>query len=101
MAEVIATSHFQEGSDLFTNTDHHGRMFGLFRHPVHRAASHFYFLNQLNAFGPGANMSIEEYVKSDKVESNWMIRFLIGKKSGDVGIDELNIAKEILRKKSD
>ena len=99
MAQVIVTSHFQEGSDIFTNSDHHGRWFCILRHPVERAISIFYFLSSLKMWGPDVELTIEDYVKSDRVESNWMIRYLIGKKSGDVGIDELNMAKEILRKK--
>ena len=101
LAQTIATGHFQEGSELFaSDIVHHARWFGIFRHPVQRAESAYNYMNAMNVWqsNPKIN-SIEDYANSDQVESNWMIRYLVGKKSGDVGINELNMAKEIVRKK--
>lgn len=111
MADVIVSYHFQEVSHLFDDdTSSSGssnkkkkkaRFFTMLRHPVDRASSQFYFLQANQGFGNEelASYTIEQYAQSKFVDSNWMVRFLTGKKSGDLNLDDLNMAKEILRKK--
>lgn len=99
LAQVMSTIHFNEASDLFTQSDHHARWFAILRHPVERAVSMFHHMDLMKAWGPNFEITIDAYVDSDKVESNWMVRYLTGKKHEDVGLEDLNVAKEILRKK--
>lgn len=44
-------------------------------------------------------MTLMDYIKSDYVESNWMVRFLVGKPTGSVDENDLEEAKSILRQK--
>jgi len=78
-------------------------MFSLLRHPVERAISLFYYL-QRATWEPTyteqlVNMTLMEYIQSDFMESNWMVRFLVGKPEGFIDEHELEAAKQILREK--
>jgi hypothetical protein len=44
-------------------------------------------------------MTLMDYIKSDYVEGNWMVRFLVGKPTGLVDEHDLDEAKSILRQK--
>ena len=44
LTDVIFSPLLHESSQLFNNTNHQGRAFCLFRHPVDRAVSLFYYL---------------------------------------------------------
>ncbi len=46
-----------------------------------------------------ASMTLMDYINSDYVESNWMVRFLVGKPTGLVDEHDLDEAKSILREK--
>jgi hypothetical protein len=44
-------------------------------------------------------MTLMDYIKSDFVESDWMVRFLVGKPTGPVDEHDLDEAKSIVRDK--
>ena len=46
-----------------------------------------------------ASMNLMDYIQSEYVESNWMVRFLVGKPTGFVDEHDLEEAKAILRGK--
>eukprot|EP00542_Grammatophora_oceanica_P015237 CAMPEP_0194044360 /NCGR_PEP_ID=MMETSP0009_2-20130614/15839_1 /TAXON_ID=210454 /ORGANISM="Grammatophora oceanica, Strain CCMP 410" /LENGTH=643 /DNA_ID=CAMNT_0038688859 /DNA_START=103 /DNA_END=2031 /DNA_ORIENTATION=+ len=95
LAELVVSPRFQEAASLFSPA-HKARAFAMLRHPVERSASMYYFL--LKHKVPAIlKMSLEEYCKSTHVENNWMVRVLSGKMTGDVGDDELTIAKKALK----
>ena len=46
-----------------------------------------------------ANMTLLEWTKSSKVETNWMMRNLVGVSSRDLNEEHLELAKNTLRRK--
>ena len=105
LADIIFTPLLHESSQLFNNTaNHKGRVFGLFRHPVERAVSLFHYLKKATwepTFSERLKKieSIEDYAISEFAEDNWMTRFLTGKMTGLLIRDDLEVAREILRRK--
>lgn len=94
---IIVTPFIIQSGALF-NRKHKGRFFTLLRHPIDRAVSMYYYLKVNNA--PGfEEMSLEEYARSDKVENNWMTRFLSNQLGGELTQVHEGIAKEVLRRK--
>ena len=104
LAEVIVSPLLHESSLLFNNTNHQGRIFGLFRHPIDRAASLFYYLKKATwepTFSEKLKKikTIEDYAISEFAENNWMVRFLTNKMGGMITKGDLAVAKEVLRRK--
>lgn len=105
LADVLISPLLHEASTLFTPT-RKGRMFTIFRHPVERAASLFYFIQETQWRQPAtrsdqlADISIEQFYKSGFAENNWVVRFLTNELTKDeLAEDDLITAKEILRQK--
>ena len=74
------------------------------RHPIERAVSLFHYLSVADwepTYDPSlATMSIEMWAKSsDRIEYNWMTRFLSNNLEGNLTQNDLIVAKEVLRKK--
>jgi hypothetical protein len=100
IVDVVLTPHVREASKLF-DAHHKGRLFALFRHPVDRVVSLYYFLRMpdqeasigLNVRG----MSLAQFAAD--ISENWMVRSLTNTVSGPLTDEHLNIAKEILRTK--
>ena len=102
MANVAITPHVHEMGDIF-DPQHKGRLFAMIRHPIDRAVTMFYYLQRATwepSYDPRLqDMTIEDYAKSDRVEENWMTRFLTGKKTEPLGPHDVVLAREILRRK--
>lgn len=104
----IASPNLYEASSLFA-TDHRGRMYLMIRHPVERAVSYFHYI-QKSAWDPNfspllKSISISDYVGSaeDRPEYNYLTKLLsnnVNKDSSELTLGDLNIAKEVLRRKS-
>jgi len=104
LADVVVSPYFQEATTtLFENTDKKARFFTVMRHPVEKVVSKFYFLKKTSIdSGKNAwiqNMSLLEYINSDYLESNFMVRNLINKKTEILSRDDIEAAKQILAKK--
>jgi hypothetical protein len=104
LTDVIFSPLLHESSQLFNNTNHQGRAFCLFRHPVDRAVSLFYYLKHATwepTFSEKLEKieTVEDYAMSEFAENNWMTRFLTNEMYGAVTRDHLDIAKEIVRRK--
>mmetsp|Transcript_7837 Transcript_7837/g.11970 ORF Transcript_7837/g.11970 Transcript_7837/m.11970 type:complete len:643 (-) Transcript_7837:175-2103(-) len=102
LADAVVTPFIYEANELFTETAK-GRLFTVFRHPIDRAVSMFYYL-QVATWEPTykpelKEWTIEQYAKSDIVENNWMTRQLANALSGDLTDDHLKIAMEVIRRK--
>jgi hypothetical protein len=80
-----------------------GRMFALFRHPVQRVTSIFYYLQSATwepTYNPEyAQWTLFDYANSPYCESNWMVRSLVRKMTGPLNPEDVLIAQEILRRK--
>lgn len=102
--DFVSTSEFQFASMMLYSPNHKGRMFALFRHPIDRAVSKFYYL-QKATWEPTYNerwakMSLEEWASQARGDNNWMVRNLIGKQSKmELNDEDLELAKEIVRTK--
>eukprot|EP00985_Skeletonema_marinoi_P013358 scaffold6596_cov140-Skeletonema_marinoi.AAC.1 len=83
---------------------HKGRILGLFRHPVDRLASKFYYLQKADwekSYRPEwADMSILEWAEKHNKESNVMVKKLAGVKFHDTATEAaLRVAMRTLEKR--
>lgn len=103
MADVIFSPHVNEiAAELFT-PEVPGKMFTIFRDPVERVISLFYYL-QTATWEPTYNpalqqMTLEEYGNSTLIESNWMVRTLSGKRTGQLTEEDITLAMQIVKEK--
>lgn len=97
LSDTLVSAHVDLVPSLF-NANDHARAFVLLRHPFERAASMFYFL-QGSGYPPLKNMTIDDYAKSELIENNWMVRILSESMTGPIDMDNLEVAKEVLRRK--
>ncbi|KAL7552674.1 hypothetical protein ACHAWF_015929 [Thalassiosira exigua] len=103
MADVVISPLLHDAATLFTPA-RQGRMFAIFRHPVERAASLFYFIQETQWKQLGtrndqfADITIEQFYSNGFAENNWMTRFLTNELTKpELTEDDLNVAKEVLR----
>lgn len=104
--DFVSTSEFHDAAKNLYSPDHKARMFALFRHPIERAVSKFYYL-QKATWEPTyntrwASMSLEEWASRDRGDANWMVRNLIGmtgQNQRELTDEDLELAKEIVRTK--
>lgn len=103
MAEIIFSPLLHESSSHLFSPNFKGQMFAMFRNPVDRVVSLFYYLRQATwepTFNPALqNMTLHEYAESELAENNFMVRSLVDKMEGELSMPDLKLAKEILRKK--
>ena len=101
-ADVMISSRVFEASIIFTPLNH-GRLFTIFRHPIERAVSLFYYTQDMiwrrGNVKDLMEISIEEYFKGGMGDDNWMTRFLANAKNKVLTDDDLDVAKEVLRRK--
>jgi len=93
IVDMVISPYFVETLDLF-DPSNKARLFTIFRHPVHRIANIFYLQH-----GRDSDVSIEEFVNRPDLENNWMVRYLVNKREGAITGNDLELAKEILRRK--
>lgn len=102
LADAMVSPLVYEASVVYSNL-YHGRLFTLFRHPIHRAVSLFYYTQDM-VWRRGnvkdlMDITIEEYFKGGMGENNWMTRFLANARNKVLTEDDLDVAKEVLRRK--
>jgi len=102
LADVVVSPFVYEMNDLFTDTAK-GRFFSVFRHPIDRAISMFYYI-QVADWEPSykpelKDWSLEQYAQSEIVENNWMTRQLSNQLGGELTEDNLAKAMEVVRRK--
>lgn len=102
LADVVVTPFIYEANELFTPSAK-GRLFTVFRHPIDRAISLFYYLQVADwepTFDPELkNWSIKEYAQSSRIENNWLTRQLSGQLGGELHDEDLQLAMEVVRSK--
>jgi hypothetical protein len=102
LADIVVSPFVFETNDLFTQTAK-GRFFSVFRHPIDRAISMFYYI-QVADWEPSykpelKEWTLEQYAQSDVVENNWMTRQLSGQLGGELTDSNLQKAMEVVRRK--
>lgn len=70
LADTLVSPHVDLISELF-DSDHRGRGFALFRNPIDRAVSMFYYLKE-TGYPQLKDKELEDYAKSEFVENNWL-----------------------------
>ena len=102
LADAVVTPFIYEANNLFTPTAK-GRLFTVFRHPIDRAISLFYYLQVADwepTYDPELkNWSVKEYAQSSKIENNWLTRQLSNTLAGELRDDDLKVAMEVVRSK--
>ena len=91
------------GRELY-DEENKGRFLALFRHPVERAFSMFYYLQTATwerTYRPEwANMTVLEWANLPNAEEDYMVRKLVGKSFGmEADETDLIIAKELVRQR--
>jgi len=102
LADSIVTGFIFDADSMFS-PNARGRLFTVFRHPVDRAVSLFFYLQVADwepTYNPElANWSIENYARSPMIENNWMVRQLTNAYEGDLNEEHLKLAIEVVRRK--
>ena len=102
LANVVVSPFVYELNDLFTQTAK-GRFFSVFRHPIDRAVSMFYYIRVADwepSYKPELkDWTLEQYAQSDIVENNWMTRQLSNTLGGELTEENLSKAMEVVRRK--
>jgi len=102
LAQVVVSPFVFETNDLFTQTAK-GRLFSVFRHPIDRAVSMFYYIRVADwepSYAPEMkDWTLEQYASSDRVENNWMTRQLSNQLGGELTEDNLRKAMEVVQTK--
>jgi hypothetical protein len=100
MVDVVLTPHIREAGQLF-DAHHKGRLFAMFRDPIERIESLYYFLrmpDQEAAVGLSVNdMTLVQFATD--FSENWMVRSLVGVMVGPIGQPHVDVAKQILKQK--
>lgn len=107
LADVVSSHLFFPTLEyLFAdNTSSKGKVFTILRHPIERVLSLFYYLGgesskHERSYNPSfKNLTLEEFLHSNKVESDWLTRKLNGDLRGRIQPEHVNHALEILRTK--
>ena len=100
---IISTSQVYAALPIFTS-ERNARLFILFRDPIERVISKYYYSKISTwekTYNPEvANMDLLSYANSKHCYSNWVTRRLVNKMEGELSDDDLELAKEILRRKA-
>ena len=97
LADVVVSSYLHESAGLY-DLEHQGRAFIIFRDPVQRATSMYWY--RVEEVGDlDRSVSIEDYAQGNGIENNWMCRFIANRMTGELTKEDLEEAKEILRTK--
>lgn len=102
LADIIFTGDPAYAIEQLYDEEHKGRVFGLFRHPVDRLVSKFYYLQIATwerTYRPQwKNISILEFAKRRNNDNNHMVKKLAGKRMNDhVDNTDLELAKNTIR----
>ena len=92
--------HLHYAGKMLFDGEHKGRAFTILRHPIERSLATYHAL-QLHSTNPELkSMTLEQYIESEYVESNWLTRFLVNRRQdGLLGYEQVAVAKELLRRK--
>lgn len=102
LGDAVVTPFMYEANELFTPSAK-GRLFTVFRHPIDRAISMFYYLQVADwepTYDPALkDWDLSQYATSDKIENNWLTRQLSNQLSGDLADEHVQKALEVIRRK--
>lgn len=90
--------------DATTKKQRQAKMFAIFRHPIERHTSEFYYLQSASHEGSYrqffTNWTIDQWAQSHYIGENWMTRMLVNKHTGGkLNDNDFILAKNILQYK--
>jgi len=98
LSDIIFTSYIHQAAKLFS-PHYRGRVFTIMRHPVERAASEFFYLQDASwegTYSPETKgWTIQQYAASEHAEHDWVTKQLLGTWQ-DLTENDLEKAKYIL-----
>jgi len=102
--DMIFSTDVNFATEHLFDPDHKGRILALFRNPVDRAVSKFYYLQTATwerTFKPEwQGMGIVEWATQHNIDENFLVKKIVGKKLQDpVDVGDLVNAKEIIRRR--
>ena len=102
-ADMIFTSDINFAADHLFDSGHRARIFALFRNPVDRSVSKFYYLQTATwerTYRPEwKDISIMDWAAKYNQDENFIVKKIVGKKLNEmVDIADLVTAKEIIRR---
>mmetsp|Transcript_2022 Transcript_2022/g.4221 ORF Transcript_2022/g.4221 Transcript_2022/m.4221 type:complete len:406 (+) Transcript_2022:25-1242(+) len=102
--DLIFTMEPQVAGEHLYDEFNRGRILALFRHPIDRVVSKFYYLQTATwekTYRPEwAELTILEWAQKPSEDENFMVRKLVGKSFGDpVDLHDLIVAKELVRQR--
>lgn len=102
LADAAVTSYFHQSSEVFSE-ENPARMFAIFRHPIHRLISDYYYQKiavweMTHDETTQTNITLLEYAHQHS-DNNWMVRMLANVQTEFVTPDDLHFAKSVLKKK--
>lgn len=101
LVDAAVTSYIHQSSDVFSE-EYPARMFAMFRHPIERLVSDYYYQKiavweKTHDESTQTNITLMEYAQ--RHSDNWMVRMLANIQGKDVIPDDLHFAKSILKRK--
>jgi len=105
LVDVVVTSYIYEAADLY-DEERKGRLFTVLRHPIKRMVSDYYYMQNAeweNLYDKEKDrpQSLMEYASNPKYHlDNFLTRFLSGNRSSKVTLQDYELAKEVLEKKT-
>lgn len=102
--DMIFTSDINFAGEHLFDRSNKARVFALFRNPVDRSVSKFYYLQSATwekTYRPEwKGMSVIDWATNHNLDENFMVKKIIGKRLADtVDMGDLIIAKEIVRRR--
>jgi hypothetical protein len=100
LADIVFTGILPKATHALFDEHHKASMFTIFRHPSERQISLFYYLQDAtweHTYHPDwKDMKLDDYLKSEDVEQDWVARSLLGRYTGNLDDADLEHAKEIV-----
>ena len=107
--DVVTSPLLYEATDILFGSDEgdsgagqpQGQLFALIRDPIDRSISSFYYHRKVGTYGPAAAvLDIDDHIRMEDAETNYLVRSIVHKPTGEVTRHDLAVAKEVLRRKA-
>ncbi|KAL3797327.1 hypothetical protein ACHAWO_005486 [Cyclotella atomus] len=102
-ADIIFTTDVKFAVETLFDKDHPGRLFAIFRHPIHRLVSKFYYMQSANwerSYDPKLkDMTLLDWATQYNTDNNFFLEKLSGKMYYEMKERDLREAMRTLRKR--
>lgn len=77
LADMMSSSYFEEVGMLF-DLEHKGRAMTIFRHPIERAVSHYYYATRGDKAYIDPSVTLEDYAQGNGIENSKLLGISMG-----------------------